>query len=109
MVATIAGLLFLIVGLSIGFIMKRESSRPGRAAIPIAAGIIVAVILIGGACFTSVPTGHTGVVTTFGRVEDFTLDAGIHGKLPWQDVIMMDTGCRRRASRFPAFRPISRK
>ena len=103
MVATIAGLLFLIVGLSIGFIMKRESSRPGRAAIPIAAGIIVAVILIGGACFTSVPTGHTGVVTTFGRVEDYTLDAGIHGKLPWQDVIMMDNRVQKASVTLSCF------
>ena len=26
----------------------------------------------------SIPTGHTGVVATFGKVEDYTLEAGIH-------------------------------
>ncbi len=42
------------------------------------------------ACYVSVPTGHTGVVTTFGKVEDFTLEAGVHFKLPWQEVVKMD-------------------
>lgn len=39
---------------------------------------------------TSVPTGHTGILTTFGRVEDVTLEAGVHFKLPYQKVIVMD-------------------
>lgn len=52
-------------------------------------GVIVAVVIAFN-CFTEVPTGHTGVVTTFGRVENFTLDAGIHFKAPWQEVIKMD-------------------
>lgn len=42
------------------------------------------------ACYVSVPTGHTGVVTTFGKVENFTLEAGVHFKLPWQEVVKMD-------------------
>ncbi len=40
--------------------------------------------------FSSIPTGHTGIVTTFGRVEDKTLEAGIHFKLPYQEVAIMD-------------------
>lgn len=46
------------------------------------------VILIG--CVTSVPTGHTGILTTFGHVEDTTLEAGVHFKLPYQEVVCMD-------------------
>lgn len=38
----------------------------------------------------SVGTGNTGVVTTFGKVEDYTLEAGFHIKAPWNDVIQMD-------------------
>lgn len=41
-------------------------------------------------CITSVPTGNTGVVVTFGRVEDYTLDSGIHFVAPWQKVKKMD-------------------
>lgn len=51
---------------------------------------IVGLGVIAMSCYVSVPTGHTGVVTTFGRVENFTLEAGVHFKLPWQEVIKMD-------------------
>lgn len=51
---------------------------------------LLGIGLIVASCYTSVPTGHTGVVTTFGSVEDYTLEAGIHFKLPWQEVIKMD-------------------
>lgn len=39
---------------------------------------------------TSVPTGHTGILTTFGKVEDVTLEAGVQFKLPWQQIVCMD-------------------
>ena len=51
---------------------------------------VIALLLIAGACFATVPTGHTGILTTFGKVEDQTLEAGMHFKLPWQKVITMD-------------------
>lgn len=51
--------------------------------------IIAAIILIAN-CTTSVPTGYTGIVTTFGKVEDYILDAGLHFKAPWQKVVKMD-------------------
>ncbi len=49
-------------------------------------GLLLAV----GACISSVPTGHTGIVTTFGKVEEYTFEAGVHFKLPWQQVVRMD-------------------
>ncbi len=49
-------------------------------------GLLLAV----GACISSVPTGHTGIVTTFGKVEEYTFEAGVHFKLPWQEVVRMD-------------------
>lgn len=51
---------------------------------------LVGVLVIAASCYVSVPTGHTGVVTTFGSVENYTLEAGMHFKLPWQEVIKMD-------------------
>ena len=50
------------------------------------AGLLVVAL----SCVTSVPTGHTGIVTTFGKVEDYTFEAGVHFKMPWQDVVKMD-------------------
>ena len=55
---------------------------------------LVTLLIIGGfvllSSITSIPTGNTGVVVTFGHVEDYTLDAGIHFIAPWRDVIKMD-------------------
>ncbi len=54
-------------------------------------GVAAAVLLlIGLTCTASVETGYTGIVTTFGRVEDVTLEAGLHFKSPFQRIIAMD-------------------
>ncbi len=55
----------------------------------IAAAVLLVILLIS-SCMTSVPTGHTGIVTTFGKVENYTLEAGMHFKFPWQKVVKMD-------------------
>lgn len=52
--------------------------------------IVLAVIIVLTSCTASVPTGYTGIVTTFGRVEDITLEAGLHLKSPFQKIINMD-------------------
>ena len=52
--------------------------------------LLVLVIFLGLSCITVVPTGYTGILTTFGRVEDRTISAGAHLILPWQNVVKMD-------------------
>ena len=52
--------------------------------------ILLAVILIMTTCTTTIPTGYTAIVTTFGRVEDTTLEAGFHLKSPVQEIVLMD-------------------
>ena len=54
---------------------------------------VCAVIVIGVAvsCFTVVSAGHTGVVLTFGAVEDTVLGEGLHFKIPFiQSVVQMN-------------------
>ena len=54
---------------------------------------VIAVIVIAAAasCFTVVQAGHTGVVMTFGAVNDNVLSEGIHFKVPFvQSVVQMD-------------------
>lgn len=41
-------------------------------------------------CFIAIPTGYTGILTTFGKVHNETLEAGFNLKAPWQKVIKMD-------------------
>lgn len=47
------------------------------------------LVILGGMVAT-VPTGHTGILTTFGKVEDKTLEAGMHMKSPFQEIVCMD-------------------
>lgn len=75
------------IGFAIFMLVEREFAASITSFI---VGVVLGIILIIGSCFASVPTGHTGVVTTFGKVEDHTLEAGIVTKAPWQDVVIMD-------------------
>ena len=60
-------------------------------------GIAICILSIFLASTVSVPTGHTGVVTTFGRVENYTLDAGFHMKAPWHSIVSMDNRVQKGA------------
>ncbi len=51
---------------------------------------VVAVVLVFLTCTATVQTGYTGIVTTFGKVEAMTLEAGLHFKSPLQQIISMD-------------------
>ena len=51
---------------------------------------VVAVVLVFLTCTATVQTGYTGIVTTFGKVEVMTLEAGLHFKSPFQQIISMD-------------------
>lgn len=84
----ILGVIAAIVGVII-FISARTKKKPVALGALII-GFLLAVLLISTSCISSVPTGHTGVVTTFGRVENYTLDSGLHFVLPWQSVVKMD-------------------
>ena len=65
------------------------------------AAIVLGVVVM--TCTASVPTGYTGIVTTFGRVEDRTLEAGLHLKSPFQQIITMDNREQKMAFVTEAF------
>ena len=56
----------------------------------IAGVVVLALVLVGTLCTATVQTGYTGIVTTFGKVENMTLEAGLHLKSPFQQIISMD-------------------
>ena len=56
----------------------------------ILAAAAVVLLIAGLTCTATVQTGYTGIVTTFGKVEDVTLEAGLHFKSPFQQIISMD-------------------
>ena len=51
--------------------------------------LIVAIILAF-SMIKTVPTGYTGILTTFGNVEPNTVGAGVHVIAPWQKIVKLD-------------------
>ena len=69
----------------------------------IVAGLIVGIVIIGLSCIASINTGYVGIVTTFGKVEDYTFDSGIHIKAPWNSVIQIDNRVQKTTIELPCF------
>ena len=61
-----------------------------KKSLTIIIAVVVLAVLAAVTCTATVQTGYTGIVTTFGRVEDVTLEAGLHIKSPFQRIISMD-------------------
>ena len=129
MVGLIFGIIFLLVGVGVGIWLFSASetsyqedergnyvrdARGERIKITkhplrkftkfaIIGGIIlgIGISLLG--CIASVGTGHIGIVTTFGKVEDYTFDAGMHFKAPWNSVVKMDNRVQKTTIELPCF------
>ena len=64
---------------------------------------VLCLLLCLAGCIKTVPTGHTGVVTSFGRVEDYTLEAGVHFQKPWAKVVKMDNRTQKASLNLSCF------
>ena len=86
-------LIFAVVILLIGVVLltqakgKEEKSISTVSVAPLDAVAVVFVVL---STVKTVPTGHTGVVVSFGKVKDYTYEAGVHFDAPWIKVVNMD-------------------
>ena len=97
------GLILAAVVLIAGFVVSHNMEHSAlKIATPLI-GVIAAIVIVVLSCVSYVPTGYTGILTTFGRVEDNTLDAGISFHLPWQNVVKMDNREQRDAFQLEAF------
>lgn len=98
----ILGVLALIAGIAFGiFCFNDEMKGAGTACI--IGGIVLAILFICLSCVTSVPTGNAGIVTTFGKVENYVLDSGLSMKAPWQKVIKMDNRIQKESVTLACF------
>lgn len=70
--------------------------------IPIGVILLIGIIFLANSC-SSVPAGHTGILTTFGKVEDRILTEGLYWKSPFQKVIKMDNRTQKKVEEFQAF------
>ena len=80
---------------------KKKSGFAAKLAIVISVVVIVAILAI--TCVRTVPTGYTGILTTFGRVEETNLDAGVHFIMPWQKIVLMDNRVQKATVDTQAF------
>lgn len=96
----IAGIIVTIVlFFALGVNWKEETFGLKFRQVFCLAGMLLALI----GCMKSVPTGHTGIVTTFGKVENYTLDAGISFEAPWKKVIKMDNRTQKQSVTLSCF------
>ncbi|MBQ9747327.1 MAG: prohibitin family protein [Clostridia bacterium] len=98
----------LVAIIAIVFVMKKckHGTYPKQkktGLIVFAAALAFGIFAIASDCITTIPTGHTGIVTTFGRVEDYTYEAGVHPKLPWQQVVKMDNRIQKASVEMSCF------
>ena len=102
MMKLIFAALVLFAGIAACIILKGKGKKT-LASLLMAAAVIVCLGAVTLSCVQTVPTGHTGVVTTFGRVENTTLDSGVHLVLPWQNVVKMDNRVQKQTTELPCF------
>ena len=69
---------------------SRKANPKGVKGLILAAVVIVLAVILFSLCTVQIDTGYTAIVTTFGKVEDYTLEAGFHVKSPFQEIILMD-------------------
>lgn len=52
--------------------------------------VLIVVIILAFSMIKTVPTGYTGILTSFGKVEPNTVSAGVHVIAPWQKIVKLD-------------------
>ena len=77
--------------------------QPKKFVLPIYVSVVLAVVIIVASCLAMVPTGYTGILTSFGKVEDRTIPSGISLVAPWQKVIKMDNRTQKVQIQTSAF------
>lgn len=109
-----AGILAVVVLIAAGFVTSKNEYRDSAGSIRKSVErtwkpnkkmllAILPLFLVVGGCITSIPAGHTGVIVTFGRVEDKVLTEGIHAILPYQEVVLFDNRVQKYSFQLEAF------
>lgn len=92
MLSTVLMIIFALVLIGAIFAFRSTTSddvKFGGLIAMVAAGLAL-VVTLGLSTTTMVEAKQQGVVTTFGKPSDDTLDSGLHFKKPWQKVTSID-------------------
>ena len=79
-----------------------QAAKLGKGATAVIA-IVMVFVFVFMFCTTQIPAGHTGVVTSFGKVKDYTLDSGLHFKAPWYSIVKMDNRVQKQSVELSCF------
>lgn len=82
---------------------KSGTAKKLAATVAVIVVIFVLAVIFAATCIRSVPTGYTGILTTFGKVEDSNLEAGVHVIAPWQNIVLMDNRVQKQSLDTQAF------
>ena len=95
MIVIILAVLLVLAGIVVSVFMREAWAS--------LVAVVLAVIVLVAGCIAIVPTGYTGILTTFGRVEDKTIGAGFNFIAPWQSVVKMDNRTQKVQIQTSAF------
>lgn len=87
MFAVVIGILLILAAIIIPIFCATNNMTGGGFASAVC--VLLAVVIVGASCVSTVPTGHTGILSTFGRVEEKSLPNGMNFHAPWQDITTM--------------------
>ena len=93
----------IIMLAAIGAIVLGIKARKAKFTVLGVAIGLLAVVVIVCSSLSTVPTGHTGILTTFGKVEDVSLPNGVNLHAPWQNVITMSNKEQKDSGKGVAF------
>ena len=100
----IIGIIMAVAALFAMIATKKSNSKNKGVMMGVSCIVIVfGIVLAGAGCVRTVPTGHTGIVTTFGNVESYTYEAGVHFTMPWKTVINMDNRNQKASTNLVCF------
>ena len=90
-------ILAVLVFAALRFFVEASTGKSlAVAALPLALGLVISMVAF-------VPTGYTGILATFGKVEDRTVQAGLNIIAPWQKVVKMDNRTQKQLIETQAF------
>lgn len=101
MFAVVIGILLILAAIVAPLVMSTNGIHGGGFASMVC--VLLAVIIVGASCISTVPTGHTGILTTFGRVEERNLPEGMNFHAPWQNITTMTNKEQRDSGNGLAF------
>lgn len=105
MVGFILAVVLFIGGIATNIWMRSshdEAQKKVWKIVKYSCGSIVVFLLVT-SVISIVPTGYTGIKTTFGKVEDDTMSSGINFIAPWQSVVTMDNRTQKVQLKTQAF------